>query len=147
MKVIFTKQAGGVLVPADDAESDRMNRFKTGEDYEVSIKLSRNPAFHRKVFSFLNFCFEHCDYSNVSENTCPKAQFGMFRSDLTIMAGYYDACGRLDGSVKAIAKSLAYENMEQEEFEQFYIALTNAAMKHVFKTADENTYNKLIGFF
>ena len=147
MKVYFTKQVGGVLVPESDLESERMSRFKTGESYEVDIKLSRNPAFHRKAFAFLNFCFEHCDYSEIAENVCPKAQFKMFRSDLTIFAGYYDTCGRLDGSVKAIAKSLSFENMEQEEFEQCYIALTNAAMKHVFHTTDENTFNQLISFF
>ena len=143
----MVKNAGGLLVPASDLEADRMSRFKTGSLYEIDIKLSRNPGFHAKVFAFFNFCFEHHDFSAVGEFYCPKAHFEMFRNDLTIFAGYYDVCPRLDGTIKAKAKSLAFGNMEQEEFEQCYIALTNAAMKHIFKSADENTYNQLIRFF
>ena len=36
---------------------------------------------------------------------------------------------------------------KQEEFEKCYVALTNAAMEHIFKSADERTYNQLISFF
>ena len=59
MKINMVKQAGGLLVPVDDMESERMKRFKAGEVYPVEIKQSRNPQFHRKVFAFFNFCFEH----------------------------------------------------------------------------------------
>lgn len=38
--------------------------------------------------------------------------------------------------------------MEQDEFEECYSALINAAIKHVFQnTTDENILNRLMGFF
>ena len=46
------------------------------------------------------------------------------------------------------AKSLAYGNMEQEEFERCYNALIKAAIKHIFAgTDDQNVWNQLQGFF
>jgi aspartyl-tRNA synthetase len=53
------KSAGGLLTPASDMEADKLTKFKSGELYEIDIKLTRKPSFHRKVFSFFNFCFAH----------------------------------------------------------------------------------------
>ena len=41
----------------------------------------------------------------------------------------------------------ALNSWSQEEFEECYNALIRSAMKHVFKTADDNTYNQLMSFF
>ena len=59
MKINMIKTAGGYLWPAFDRDAEKLTKFKTGETYEIEIKQSRNPAFHRKVFEFFNFCFEH----------------------------------------------------------------------------------------
>lgn len=64
------------------------------------------------------------------------------------MAGFYVQTWNLKGQVRIEAKSLSYANMEQDEFEQAYKALINAAIKHVFNnTKDENTINQLYSFF
>jgi len=141
------KLQGGVLIPASDRDEAKLTRFKTNEQYEIEIKLTRNPQFHKKVFSFLNFCYEHWDGDRVLGHGTPEAQFDRFRKDLTILAGYYEQSIRLNGEIRTEAKSLSFGNMKPEEFEEFYIAVTNAACKHIFHTTDEATYNKLIGFF
>ena len=150
MKLEFIKQAGGVLVPASDFVSEKMERFKTGELYEVDIKRTRNPQFHFKVFAFFNFCFEHWS-SNKTHWDCmsePK-QFDSFRKELTKLAGFVDQAYSIDGqSFTVEAKSLAFGNMDQAEFEECYNALINAAIVHVFQnTKDENILNRLQGFF
>lgn len=132
-------------MPASDIEADKMNRFKTGDLYPVEIKLSRNSKFHAKVFAFFNFCFEFWIGGNEHYNH--DKQFDVFRNHLTVLAGYYDEYYGINGSVRIESKSLSYNNMTQEEFEGLYSALINAAMKHIFKSADDGTYNKLIGFF
>lgn len=149
MKLAFIKQPGGVLVPASDREVDRMNRFPTGGLIEAEFKITRNPAFHRKVFSFFNFCYEHwCGQGTNYELMDDTAQFDVFRKNLTVLAGYYDEFITIKGTVRVEAKSLAYGNMEQPEFERCYSALINAAIKHVFaNTKDQNTLNTLYGFF
>ena len=145
MKVNMIKHAGGVLIPASDLELEKMNKFKTGEQYEIEIKLSRNPAFHRKVFAFFNFCFAHWRGDN--EFQSESKQFNVFRNHLTVLAGFYDEHYSIHGAARIEAKSLAYSSMKQEEFEECYNALINAAMKHVFKSSDENTLNQLMNFF
>ena len=69
------------------------------------------------------------------------------RKDLTILAGFYEQSYRLDGSIRTEAKSLAFENMNEETFTECYHAVINAAMKHIFKENDENIYNQLMNFF
>ena len=145
MKINVLKAAGGNLFPSDDFAAEKLTRFKTGEQYEIEMKLTRNPSFHRKVFAFFNFCFQHWKGDN--EFQSESKQFDVFRGNLTVLAGYFDVFYSIKGEPRIEAKSISYSNMSQYEFEQFYIALTRASLKHIFKTADEMTYNRLIGFF
>jgi hypothetical protein len=65
-----------------------------------------------------------------------------------VLAGYRDVTYTIDGRTRVDAKSLAYGNMEQEEFERCYNALIKAAIKHIFAgTDDQNVWNQLQGFF
>ena len=145
MKVAFVKQPGGVLVPASDIEAERLTRFKTGEVFEVDIKNSRNAAFHRKVFAFFNFCFEH--WQGEQEFLSPTAQFDVFRANITVLAGYHDTLINLKGEVRIEAKSISYASMKPEQFEQFYTALVNASIKHVFHDANKDVEERLLSFF
>lgn len=145
MKINMIKSPGGNLFPAHDRDAEKLIRFKSGEHYEIEIKLGRNYKFHKKVFAFFNFCFEHWGGDNEFQDEAK--QFDVFRANLTVLAGYYDSFYSIKGERRIEAKSLSYSSMSQEEFERLYIALTNAALKNIFKTADELTYNKLIGFF
>ncbi len=149
MKVNFIKQPGGVLAPADEKEADRLNRFKTFEMYEVEIKLTRNPAFHRRVFAFFNFVFQHwsadkTEWKHMNEHS----QYETFRKNLTVLAGYRVVTYTIDGSLRVEAMSLSFSSMTQEEFEACYSALINAAIEHVFNnTTDTNVINQLYSFF
>ncbi len=145
MKINFIKQAGGVLIPASDLETEKLTRFKTGEQYEVEIKLTRNVAFHRKVFAFFNFCFEFWKGDN--EFQCEQKQFDVFRDHLTVLAGFYGSYAGIDGRVRVEAKSISFSKMSQDEFELLYNALINAALKHVFPNADQTTIDQLYNFF
>ena len=93
MQLEMLKMAGGMLAPLDDMQAEALMKFKTGEQYQVEIKQVRNPAFHRKVFAFFKFCFDHwaadkTEWRYFDERT----QFEAFRKDLTILAGFKDVC-------------------------------------------------------
>lgn len=146
MKINFTKQAGGVLIPANDHEAQRLTKFKTGEMYEVEIKLTRNPAFHRKMFAFFNFCFQHWRGDNEYQDEI--AQFDKFRKDLTMLAGYRKNVFNLRGELRVEPESLSFASMDQERFEQCYNAMIQAAIRNVFgNTKDQNIINQLYNFF
>ncbi|WP_427834799.1 DUF1367 family protein [Actinobacillus pleuropneumoniae] len=149
MKAQMIKTAGGALVPLDDEQAEALKKFRNGEQYEIEIKLSRNPQFHRKVFAFFKFCFDHwaadkTDWRYFDERT----QFDVFRKNLTVLAGFKDVSYTIDGRMRVEAKSLAYGNMEQDEFERCYNSLINAAMKHIFKGCnDQQILDRLYAFF
>ena len=145
MKVNMIKQRGGLLIPADDLEEERLTKFKTGEIYSVDIKLGRSPAFHGKMFVFFNFCFQYWKSDRVFANE--QTQKEEFRKDLTIQAGFYDEVWNLRGELKVVAKSLAYHNMLPEEFEACYNANIQAAMNSIFDSDDYDIYNRLMSFF
>ena len=149
VEIQMMKQPGGLLLPAFDTEAERLERFKTGVIYPVEIKQSRNPGFHGKVFSFLQFCFEHwsADKTDARFKTS-AAQFDTFRQNLTVLAGYKDVTFTIDGRLRVDAKSLAFNAMDQAEFEACYSALINAALVHVFgNTQDPQVLKQLEGFF
>ena len=145
MKINTIKQPGGVLVPASDMDSDSLTKFKTGEMYEIEMKLPRNPKFHGKVFTFFQYCFAH--WKSDREFMDEKGQFDVFRKHMTAIAGFRDEYYGIDGRVRIEAKSLAYSSMEQEEFESVYQALIQVAMQKIFKGSDDQVYNKLVSFF
>ncbi|WP_228064884.1 DUF1367 family protein [Muribacter muris] len=148
-KFQMMKLAGGTFVPAMEMEADALQKFRNGEQYEVEIKQVRNPAFHRKVFAFFNFCFEHWSADKTQwKYFDERKQFETFRKNLTVLAGYKEVTYKLDGSLRVEAQSLSYGNMEQDEFEQCYKALINAALRTVFKGCDDPMiYNRLMSFF
>ena len=145
MKFNALKQPGGVLVPASDMDSDQLTKFKTGNVYELEMKLPRNPSFHGKVFAFFQYCFAH--WKSDREFLNEKGQFDNFRKELTVLAGFKDVYFKLDGSFRVEAKSLSFGSMSQDEFEDCYQALIQAAMSNIFTGNDEDTLNKLAGFF
>lgn len=145
----MVKMPGGTFVPAFEMESTALANLENHEQYDVEVKRTRNPAFHRKVFAFFKFCFDHwaadkTEWKYFNE----KKQFDTFRKNLTVLAGFKEVTYKLDGSLRVEAASLSYGNMEQAEFEQCYSALINAALVNIFGgTTDENVINQLYAFF
>jgi hypothetical protein len=146
MKIGTIKEPGGIFRPATQEDCDKATKFKNGMYYEIEIKMSRNPSFHRKVMSFFRFCFEH--WKSDKEFIDEAGQFEVFRKQMTCVAGYYNEYFKFDGTVRIEAKSLAFGNMDEDEFRECYSALINAALKYIFKgTDDPQINNRLLGFF
>ena len=143
------KNAGGVFCPADEMYLPDLQSFKNGEIYEIELKRTRNPAFHRKVFAFFKFCFNHWAADKTEwKHFDERKQFDTFRKHLTVLAGFYESTYNIKGDLRIEAQSLSYGNMEQAEFESCYKALISAAIKHIFNdSTDENTLNQLYEFF
>ena len=149
MQLEMLKMAGGMLIPLNDEQAEALNKFKTGEQYQVEIKQVRNPAFHRKVFAFFKFCFDHWSADKTEwQYFDERKQFDTFRKNLTVLAGFREVSYTIDGRMRVDAQSLAYGNMTQDEFEQCYNSSINAAMSSIFKGCnDEQTLERLYAFF
>lgn len=144
----MVKKPDGFVV-GDEMYLPTLQKFKNGEMYKVEVKRFRNPAFHRKVFAFFKFCFDHWAAEKTKLQYVDEVtQFDTFRKDLTVLAGFSVAIYTINGGVRLEPKSLAFGNMEQDEFERCYSALINAAMRTIFKDCDdEQTLAQLYSFF
>jgi len=145
VKLDMLKFHGGQLSPASEYAAERLEKFKNGEQYEIEIKLTRNPQFHAKVFAFFKFCFEH--WRSDREFMDERGQFDVFRNNLTVLAGYYDTYYNIKGEPRIEAKSLSFANMDQEDFESCYQALIAAAMRTIFIDCGPDVEERLISFF
>lgn len=136
--------------PANDEEYESCKRFAVGEIIEADIKLNRNWKYHKKMFSFFNFCFEYycADKNKKMEFMNSKAQQKEFRNNLTILAGYYEAVTDIRENTHLRALSLSYESMDQEEFEECSSAMINAALKEIFgRNTSQDILNQLYSYF
>lgn len=137
MKVFFKKMAGGVLVPANDETAEWIQKKKTGAVLSGEFVEPRNYGFHKKAFELVKLAFgHHCESfgEGVTYKGIPvEPDFERFREDMTILAGYYTATFCITGEVKLRAKSWAFGSMGQEEFEKFYSALINVALKNIYR--------------
>ena len=145
VKILMLKHWGGMLSPASEEAATSLERFKSDEQYEIEIKLTRNPQFHAKVFAFFNFCFEH--WVSDKEYMSDKGQRDCFRRNLTVIAGYYDTYHTIKGETRIEAKSLSYASMTPEDFEECYKALIAAAIRTIFQGCGSEVEQRLISFF
>ena len=121
MNCFFTKTLSGTLAPADSETAAFVSRLKFGQGLRAEVKRARNILFHRRMFALLNFAFDLWDCPALEYHGQPVAKnFDRFRKDITVLAGFYEAVTNLRGEVRLEAKSLAFHNMGEEEFERVY---------------------------
>lgn len=137
MKCYLRKMAGGALAPDNEDTAAFLQKKKVGAVLRCEVAEERNYGFHKKAFELVKLAFDHhCDSfgKGVEYKGLPvEPDFERFREDMTILAGYYTATFAINGEVKLRAKSWAFASMGQEEFEKFYSALINVALKNIYR--------------
>jgi hypothetical protein len=115
----------------------RLNNLEAGELCTIEAKLPRNSRYHRKFFAMLNLGFDAWEPQRKHKSYKGKPvtkNFERFRSDVLILAGYYEQTFCLDGKLKLEAKSISFAHMEQPEFEAVYNAVLDVLLADVLKT-------------
>lgn len=140
MELMLIKSPAGSLVPLGEDQAEQLKRFKAGSVVRCQVSAMRNGQFFRKWWSLVKMAFDLA-----SERMQPMEHRGMtvlpsfdrFRKDLTILAGYYDPVYRYDGSLRLEARSLRWDKMSEEEFEQLYSATIDAILQKVLPGIDQ----------
>ena len=135
MNCFFTKTLSGALAPADSETAAFLARLKLGQGLRAEVKRARNILFHRRMFALLNFAFDLWDCHALEYLGQPVAKsFDRFRKDITVLAGFYEAVTNLRGEVRLEAKSLAFHNMGDEEFERAYKAVLGVVWDRILRS-------------
>ena len=132
MKVILTRTMNGFL-PADEQTSEWYRKLKIGDVIHGNFSKYRNIGFHRKYFALLNIGFQNWTPGEIDfKYGTPEKNFERFRSDVTILAGFYETTIRLDGSVRVEPMSISFGSMSPEDFETLYSMTIDVLLKHVY---------------
>ena len=146
MEAFFTKLPNNTLVPAYDADRELLTKIKTGSVVKLKLTRTRNLLFHRKFFALLNLGYDYWEPSGSFNKwgVVPERNFDQFRKDVIVMAGFYNASYRLDGDVTLEAKSIAFGNMSEDEFEKLYSACVDVILKHFYTQFDGDMLDSVI---
>lgn len=133
------------LKPLYDEDYDQKKKLKIGEIYKAKISIARNINFHRKYFALIN-----CAWAYQNERTTKhfKNNVECFRKTVEIAAGHCDTVYNL--SLKSwvdIPKSIAFDKLKQEEFEDLYERVKDVLFTTFLKGIDEEEFlNNMIDF-
>ena len=112
-----------------------------------SWKEPRSGPFHRRHFAMINSLFEGQEQFEDQD---------MFRKWLEVGAGYAEFCPGPTGKMCAIPKSIAYDKLDQQEFQEvhektFQFARSRHALgflwPHLSELEAENMVSALLGEF
>lgn len=129
MKAHFVKIGAGLLMVADESTREYLDKRAIGSGIKAEISGARNIRFHRKFFGLLRLAFD----TWVPEADVAVKNFEKFRSDVLVLAGFYDVVCALDGGVKTVAQSLSFANMDEEEFSRVYELVLDVVWDRIFQ--------------
>ena len=124
----FIKVSSTTLVAASDHDAELLKHIKLGQPARMIFKRVRNYEFHKKFFALLAFAYDHW---TPPENFVGEKNREMFRADIIILCGFYHQWIRLDGSTRTVPKSIAFQNMAEDEFEKLYGKAIDVIVRHV----------------
>ena len=137
MKIRIKKpEFGNQLVPADFESQENINKLKQDIIYTVNPVKCRNPKFHSKFFALINTGFKN------TKSKINDVEF--YREVMLIKAGICNVI--IDKKTTYVfAKSIAFDKMDQFEFEKVYTAVFNQII--IDTEADEELFKKELSRF
>jgi hypothetical protein len=135
MKVII-KIVDGKAVPAAP-ETEEFFKKSEGRFFSTDLKIARSPGLHNYVMKMIRIMLDMVDANYA---------FDPFRKMLTIKAGFFTSIGKVnvngETSVAVIPDSLAFENMDEEEFRECWLTIHQAFVEKYGKTLTDEQLNE-----
>jgi len=136
MKIRIKKGDFNTLKIADEESEIVFKKLEYGIVYEVDIKKTRNPQYHRKFFKLLNTGLQN------TKSKIDNLEF--YREVMLIKAGYVNILED-KGTTYVFAKSIAFDKMDNLEFEKVYNAVFNQIIIDI--EADEELFTRELSGF
>jgi|GEM_PF-2638772 len=139
--LVVIKGPNNSLHPATEEDAARIARYKLGQGINVKTTAlaAHNLLFHKKMIMLFKLCFdffsEQVDAGLQYKGQVVKPSFDLFRKELTILSGHYEAHHSLNGTLRVEAKSISFKNRSDEEKEKIFSDVINAALRHVYRSA------------
>lgn len=129
MKILCVVTENG-LVPKYDSDREEFSRLKRNTDVLVEVGQKRNYEFHKKFFALLKLTYDN--FPERMEDNLNVHSVEDLRTRLKIDLGLYEVSHYRNQSV-IIPKSIAFDKMDETEFEKFYKMSVNHILKNYLK--------------
>ncbi len=122
------------LVPEYGSDLEAKKRLKVGSTVTCRFFYERNPGFHRKFWALVRLVFDNLPYPLMEEWRVwsPEDMERKFKRDL----GYFRTRRVEDGLTEIEYTSIAFDAMDQTEFERFYRQCVNLAVNRYISGTD-----------
>ena len=130
MKIFVYKQSGK-LVPCTQDDKDKIAKMPSGEPFQIEWKRQRNPKFHRKFMALIQFAWEHKPERMDNNYQKSKNFDDNFRKDIIKKAGYFTCHTNFKGVKEYNAKSISFEKMSEDDFEELYSACIDVIIEYM----------------
>lgn len=122
-QMVMIKTTTG-FIPLDAISADQYRLIKTGKPVTVSVTQTRNLKFHRKMFALLQVVYD----------AQPEPQAFLTVEDLLdalkVAVGHSKKMRQFDQNI-VIPKSIAFDKMDQANFEDSYERVVEVILKHI----------------
>lgn len=146
-KVILVKREDGSFIPGYQHDKEVCDKMRPGE-HCFKYSKTRNPRAHA-----LAFAMARCTLENIPESKYPfwtelyrsnrhRAPY-FFIKALELEIGEADPYQRPDGTIGMIPRSIAFENMGEDEFAAILDTLSRQCAKYLGITEEEMRRNYL----
>ncbi len=129
MKILCVITETG-LTPKYESDREEFKKLKRNAEVVVEIKKGRNIEFHKKYFALLKLTFEN--FPEWLEDTLNVHSVEDLRTRIKIDLGLYDISHYGNQSI-IVPKSIAFDKMDETEFEKFYRMSVNHIIKNYLK--------------
>jgi hypothetical protein len=118
---------GNKLGAAEPTSLDAILAMKHGEVVTATIRRTRNGAHHRKFFALLKVVYDAQDRYATMEHLLDA---------IKIATGHYEIITITKGREVYKPKSIAFANMGQAAFEQFYDKVVQVVVTKILPNVD-----------
>lgn len=124
---------------ADSDAAKEGEKHKLGERVRADVVKPRSNKFQRKFFAMLRFAFDYWEPAEGAEVTTYQGEpieknFDRFREDVIILCGYRNPIWNVRNELRVEAKSIAFAEMDAEEFAQLYSTAIGVLMRLVMRS-------------
>lgn len=114
----------------------KLETMKPGTWLRMEWVRPRHAKHHRKFFALLTLVAENSEIYNTTEKALVAVK---------LVTGHFDLMVHPEtGEILQIPKSIAYESMEQDEFDRFYSAAIDAVLQHILPLIDREKADRLL---
>ncbi len=132
-KIFITKLTAGVLQPADEEAEKVVGKWKSGETYSLTYAPARNLKFHRMIFAVAQSVVDNAPEGSYWSG---KDSYSFIKA-VELTHGFTDEMIDCNGEVHLVPRSIAFENMDNDEFKKLFDPLITEAARVLGVTEGE----------